>query len=1052
MNKIQPFDFYMLRLPSLPLNHLDGLHTKNITYDLFTIKKFDEIYQSEYIQEAIYLASPDLHAELMKWLSLPLNSTNKVNVKLLKTLHKYLLRMCSRSTPYGLFAGFSVGDINNKSTTINLSGTAQARIRHSRLDMNYVAELASHICSIPEIRKQLKFHINDSLYKVGAAYRYYEYRLKNKRRSYYLVSIKSNIYLEQVFASAKDGCLYSNLVDDLINSGVSHDAALGFIEQLTQNQILVTELEPTVTGKEFFNHFLEKLNTLVLPENLLVHLKEIANLLAIQSNDIEKYHALVNVIAQNFPPATSKDLVQTDLHLNMGSNVINKNVIDTLSNDILALAALNISSTPADLMQFKTRFQERYEDGQIPLLEVLDSESGIGYGLVSGGKTNHTPLIDDLVLPGKAAVKSVKWSSYRKLVLDVFLRSKNEGSKVIQLQESDLLDLNTSKNEDMIPPTFFAIGSMLADSAKSMDAGDFKFAITALGGPTAITLMARFAHACPDLTEKLKICADKEQACYGDKILAEIVHLPESRVGNIIQRPQIRAYEIPFLGNSSVPNEYQIPVSDLLISIVNHKVVLMSKRLGKEIIPRLTTAHNYNGGITVYKFLCDLQHQSDSFTIRWDWGVLTEEAFLPRIEFKHVIISKATWRIKKESHQELNALSGALEISGFLKKHNLPKVVVLADGDNELLLDFNCACSFALLAERLKKQDVVLKEFLQTKENKLIENNNQEGYVNEMVIPFYNSSFKPVKEATNIGLETGGKLKRSFAFGSEWTYVKLYCGPKWADKILTETLLPVIEKLQEDGLIKKWFFIRYNDPDNHLRIRFFNDENLYAGGGIAYELNKVLEPLMEKRIIHKIQYDTYHREIERYKERTMEFSESIFHHDSVAVAGFLNMIEGDEGERYRWLFALRGVDRLLSDFNLSIEGKLKMTERISQYFFKEFNGTTELNIQLNNKYREVQKMLGQFVEGSNDEEEISDALALFMTRSKANSDCYRELKEKPGWSDHDHEQMINELIPSFLHMFLNRIFISNQRIHELVIYHYLKKMYKTRSVTVSKTN
>ncbi len=63
-------------------------------------------------------------------------------------------------------------------------------------------------------------------------------------------------------------------------------------------------------------------------------------------------------------------------------------------------------------------------------------------------------------------------------------------------------------------------------------------------------------------------------------------------------------------------------------------------------------------------------------------------------------------------------------------------------------------------------------------------------------------------------------MKRDFCIGSEWLFYKIYTGVTTADHILLEKLYPIILELNEKKLILKWFFIRYKDTDDHLRIRF----------------------------------------------------------------------------------------------------------------------------------------------------------------------------------------------------------------------------------------
>ncbi|MGY0034959.1 thiopeptide-type bacteriocin biosynthesis protein [Pedobacter sp. NJ-S-72] len=168
------------------------------------------------------------------------------------------------------------------------------------------------------------------------------------------------------------------------------------------------------------------------------------------------------------------------------------------------------------------------------------------------------------------------------------------------------------------------------------------------------------------------------------------------------------------------------------------------------------------------------------------------------------------------------------------------------------------------------------------------------------------------------------------------------------DRLFTSFL---ISGLEEDGIITKWFFIRFNDPQGHLRVRFLHQKNAAVTAEIINRIQQAISALYDERIVCKLQYDTYEREIERYGEKTMELSESIFYHDSKAVSNFINMIEGVEGEQYRWLFAMRGVDLLMADFGITIEQRQKLTEQMFTSFFAEFEGNKSLNTQLNDKFR-----------------------------------------------------------------------------------------------------
>ena len=66
---------------------------------------------------------------------------------------------------------------------------------------------------------------------------------------------------------------------------------------------------------------------------------------------------------------------------------------------------------------------------------------------------------------------------------------------------------------------------------------------------------------------------------------------------------------------------------------------------------------------------------------------------------------------------------------------------------------------------------------------------------------------------------------KTFIPGSEWVYFKLYTGTKTADTILKNELYGFIQEMIKNKSIDKWFFIRYSDPDFHVRLRIhLNDK------------------------------------------------------------------------------------------------------------------------------------------------------------------------------------------------------------------------------------
>lgn len=280
--------------------------------------------------------------------------------------------------------------------------------------------------------------------------------------------------------------------------------------------------------------------------------------------------------------------------------------------------------------------------------------------------------------------------------------------------------------------------------------------------------------------------------------------------------------------------------------------------------------------------------------------------------------------------------------------------------------------------------------------------------------------------------------QRNFVLGDNWFYFKIYTGVKTADTILTQVLVPVCNDLLARKWIENWFFIRYSDPDFHIRVRL-KLIDIHKMSEIILILNNKIKPYIENRMISKFQADTYTRELERYGNKTIDEAEWLFFYDSQSTIQMLNLIDGDTGENYRWHFACLAIDYLLNDFGFTEAEKLKLMDNLQQGFGKEFGMNTHIKVQLDEKFRTERPRITNFLHTKDDSyKPFYQILEQKSIKTKNIIEKIIGLKLKK-----ELEVEFESLIGSFIHMMLNRIFKSKQRLNEMVIYSLLYRFYKS---------
>lgn len=1009
-----------------------------------TWEEIQEIFKVPKHREALFIGSPNIYRALEMWEKGEAFQTEEELKNLKGSLYKYTSRLANRCTPFGLWASVSTIGLS-KETQIDVENAELNRT--TKFDMYFLGEILPEITKNKEIRSVLKYYPNNSMYKVMDKYRFVEYYFKDRVRCHKISEVDINEYLEKTIEVAKNGATIQELMKPITDDNISDEDAFNFINQVIDSQFFVNELEFTLTGEDYLNHLLtvlaeERFNFYeanTVKELLYSLKKKISNIDEAVFNNPEKYREIHEQIEKEIQEADITKLFQVDSFKDLSGSTLSYSTIKKLRSAIVVLNKLQRSRKNPVLDDFKQKFQERYEEYEQPLINVLDPDLGIGYGRGSGAKT---PLVDKLAIRGKHSTeRQLNWDAKTGFLFKKALNALKENTLEVELSDDEINKFE--ENENLYPDSFSTFFNVFHENDEE------KVHLKSVWGPSANGLIGRFAHLDESIEEICDDIHEKEKALYPDKILAEIIHLPQARTGNILYRKFQRDYEIPYLGNSSLDKEHQLDVSDLYVSVKRGKVVLRSKRLNKEIIPRLGNAHNYSANaLPIYHFLCDIQDQEQS-GMSFNWGSLQNDFdFLPRVSYKGIVLSRATWNLNPDTiNKILNVKEeNAIEyIRAFQKERNIPNIVAFTQGDNEVVVNFANDLSCMVFYYMLKGE-----RFIQLKEFFFKEDTVTGAYCNEFVLPSYKNAPKESGKPQNTAAETNTSTlqKASYSTGDEWLYYKFYCGERVGEKLLNQAIKPIVNELESNNLIDKWFFIRYADKyGHHLRFRIhLNDQTKFSE--CVSIIKKHINPFENNLLIWKTQTDTYLRELQRYGYESIDSTEELYYNDSECTVKFADMIEGDAGERVRWLFSLLSMDHLLNDFGFDLKQKMMLLNVAKTSFGKEFNKTGALNKQVNELYSKNMSTIESFLSEDMKADIYTPLWEILKERSVKNLPVVKELKRLaqenilPGG--------LENTVLSYLHMVCNRIFLAKQRVHEMVVYDMLFKYYSKQLHTQKK--
>jgi len=1058
-----PSGFFVMRTPLLPHDSLvalsDGLEAGRVTdparlaealaADRARLRqRLRDAIARPAIREAVFLASPSLDASLAIWERDP---ESRYGQKIERALWCYMARMAGRPTPAGLLAGWSTGAIADE-TELALEGVDAYR-RHTQLDLDFLVALSAALSRRPELRQRLRYGANPGLYHAAGQLRWTVRNPTARTGAFRLVAAERTPYLDATLRRAAPGALLSELADALLGDDpeIARDDATGYVEALVDAELLTSPFAPRLTGGVPVDALVEQLA--VHPE-----LEGVARQLA----DAGRALAALDRAGLGAPPAQYRAIaaglespgVRADLSTLIRVELVKPARAATLGGEPVAeilrgVEILRRLARPAPgLRRFAEAFAMRYGDAEVPLLEALDEDTGIGFDPSLAPAAEAEPLLAGMSFASADAATPFD-------AVDAFLLRRVEevvrrSGGDLALSHAELVQLG-ERQSPALPAAFAVVARLAARSREAVSRGEFAVLLDRVVGPSGAGLLGRGCHADAALLAGVTEHLRAEEALRPDAVFAEVVYLPEGGLGSLAVRPVLRGHEIPYLARSGAPEDRQLPMSDLRISInrATGEVAVRSARLDREVVPRMTTPHEARPGAPgVVRFLAAVQGQGAANRIAFSWGALSALAFLPRVTAGRVVLSRARWKLGPEPLSRLAAsgLPRFRAVQQLRAALGIPRWVELVESGNHLLLDLDNALSVEVFGHRVRErpQATVVEHYPGADE--LCAEGPEGHFVSELVIPFVSDRTGAARRSqrteaprwTTPRTAPRGGIQERFLPGSEWLQINLYGGPRAADSVLRELVAPVVAAALSSGAIDRWFFVRYSDLDHHVR--------LHCHGQPASLMAEVLpalrvgaEALLQDGKLWTFRLDGYQRETERYGgPEGIELAEQIFQADSEAVLGLVESFAGGAAADARWRLALLGIDLLLDDLGLDLAAKLAWATQARRSFAQLLDAPPVLDHQLGTRYRAEHASLAALRHG--DDGTLAPGLELLHQRSRNLAPLTRELDARLRAGRLS--QPRDALALSYVHMFTNRVFRSAALAQELVLYDWLRRLYR----------
>ncbi|MEU8356302.1 lantibiotic dehydratase [Nonomuraea sp. NPDC048882] len=535
-------------------------------------------------------------------------------------------------------------------------------------------------------------------------------------------------------------------------------------------------------------------------------------------------------------------------------------VIDEV--EAAAAALVRLAPRRPAWQAYHAAFVERYGPGAlVKVRELLNPDRGLGYPAgFRGSLIAHDPA-----------------PTRRDIALAVLAQEAAlDGNTELVLTEDILAELETGGEAEAVPHTEVRV-SISAPTPSALDTGDFTLTVVC-ASRHAGTSVGRFLHLLPASDQNRIIKAYRHLPTSTDGAMAVQLSVPplRARTDGLARSEQI--LPVLSLGEHRHPTESAVDLDDLAVTADARHLILVSLTHGRAVEPLMMNAINLRHvAHPLARFLCEVSTATSTPCTTFAWGRIAEKfAFLPRVRYGRTVLSPARWTLTA-TDLPVGPREWVERFRTHRQARHIPDVVRFGDDDVLIRLDLTQAAHLALLHRHLHRTGVA----------QLIEDGSDDAWLNgrphEIVVPLA-STARPRPLPRPVRRERIHQSPGHLPGDSPWLYAQLFGHPERQTDLLT-THLPDLLASWDHGPHDGWWFIRYDTPAPHLRVRLpLHDSDRY--GAAARSLGQWARTLHRTGLLRDLCLDTYRPETGRFGTGpALAAAEAVFAADSaVAVA------------------------------------------------------------------------------------------------------------------------------------------------------------------------